>query len=338
MSTAGRGGTPVNETERDRDVDAAWNAASREEPPLALDAAIRAEARRAVGAAPGGVRRGHWSYPLAAAATVAALAIGIAQLTPPEQVAPTIVAEHAVAPKEAANDTARQLAARSATSSPAAPATPPAAAPPPKPAQKAPAETQPAVIEGAARERGAAPAPQALAKKQLQANEESAARDKFAAAPAEKPAAAASGAVGVEERTPTAPPRSEPFPASPGAGVARRDANAAAPTSESNAPARVAAAQAPRALGAPASAQAAAGAAHNESRIEAKVAPVDEAGKAKDAAGRSVEDWIKRIRELKNAERFDDTAKELAAFRAAFGERADALLPPDLRAWTPPAK
>ena len=162
MSTAGRGSTPVNETERDREVDAAWDAASREDPPPTLDAAIRAEARRAVGAAPGGVRRTHWSYPLAAAATVAALAIGIAQLTPPEELAPTIAAEHGVTTKEAANNTARQLDARSATSPPAAPATPPAAAPLPKPAQKAPAETQPAVIEGAGRERGAVPAPQAL--------------------------------------------------------------------------------------------------------------------------------------------------------------------------------
>jgi hypothetical protein len=75
-----------------------------------------------------------------------------------------------------------------------------------------------------------------------------------------------------------------------------------------------------------------------ESRVAAtKLANTDEA-KAKDAGARSVEDWIKRIRDLKNEGRFDDSAKELAAFRVAFGERADALLPPDLRQiGTPPA-
>src|SRR5713101_3130634 len=86
--------------ERDRRVDAAWSAASREEPPPSLDAAIRAAARRAVDAAPRPKRDKHWWYPLAAAATVAVLAVGIIQLTPPEQVAPTIVADMAVAPRE----------------------------------------------------------------------------------------------------------------------------------------------------------------------------------------------------------------------------------------------
>ena len=73
-----------------------------------------------------------------------------------------------------------------------------------------------------------------------------------------------------------------------------------------------------------------------ESRVAAaKVANADEA-KAKDIGALSVEDRIKRIRDLKNQGRFDDAAKELAAFRAAFGERADALLPPDLRGTTAP--
>jgi hypothetical protein len=333
----------VNETERDREVDAAWRAVSREEPPPALDAAIRAQARRAIGTAPGGARRRYWSYPLAAAATVAALAIGIAQLTPPERVAPTLVAEQAVAPQQAANETSRQSAAADARSAaspapaPAAtvPAAPRAIPPPTTLAQKTPAESPSAAIGAVTRERAAAPTPQALAKKQLQAKEDVAARDKLAAAPAEKPAAAAAaGAPGVEERAPASPPRSEPFPASPAAADARRDAYAKTPKSESNGPTRMAAAQAPRSAGGPSPAPSSSGGVENESRIEAKVAAVD-AAKTKDAAGRSVEDWIKRIRELRNAERFDDMTKELAAFRAAFGERADALLPADLRAMEP---
>ncbi len=46
---------------------------------------------------------------------------------------------------------------------------------------------------------------------------------------------------------------------------------------------------------------------------------------------RNVEDWIKRIRDLKTEGRSEEAAKELAAFRVAFGERADALLPADLQ-------
>jgi hypothetical protein len=41
--------------ESDKDIDAAWRAASREEPPRALDDAIRAAARREVASGP---RRG----------------------------------------------------------------------------------------------------------------------------------------------------------------------------------------------------------------------------------------------------------------------------------------
>src|ERR1700694_2304686 len=97
----------MNEIEGDRRLDAAWSAASREQPPPSLDAAIRAAARRAVDAAPRPKRDKHWWYPVAAAATVAVLAVGIIQLTPPEQVAPTIVADMIFAPREANKDVAR---------------------------------------------------------------------------------------------------------------------------------------------------------------------------------------------------------------------------------------
>ncbi len=83
-------------TTSDPRFDAAWRAWSSEEPPASLDAAITAAARREVGARPQktGTReamadRRRW-WPLAAAATVAAIAIGILQLTMPDQVgAPT---------------------------------------------------------------------------------------------------------------------------------------------------------------------------------------------------------------------------------------------------------
>jgi len=66
----------------------------------------------------------------------------------------------------------------------------------------------------------------------------------------------------------------------------------------------------------------------------------DEAGaqpRAKTAPPRSVEDWIKLIRELRSEGRVDEARKEIGAFRSAYGEQADSLLPPDLREFAPPA-
>ena len=78
----------MSEMERDSRVDTAWKAASREEPPVALDDAIRAAARKAVDAQPRRARDKHWWYPYAAAATVAVIAVGLLQVTPPEEVNP----------------------------------------------------------------------------------------------------------------------------------------------------------------------------------------------------------------------------------------------------------
>ena len=75
-------------SEIDPELDATWRAASREQPPATLDDAIRAAARREVGAKPGGFGAVPRWWPLAAAATVAAIAVGIVQMTPPEQVTP----------------------------------------------------------------------------------------------------------------------------------------------------------------------------------------------------------------------------------------------------------
>ena len=68
-----------------------------------------------------------------------------------------------------------------------------------------------------------------------------------------------------------------------------------------------------------------------QSRIAAATVTHTDEVKSKDASARSVEEWIKRIRDLKNEGRLDEAVKELAAFRAEYGERADALLPADLR-------
>lgn len=91
-------------SEIDPELDATWRAASREQPPAALDDAIRAAARREVGAKPGGFRAAPRWWPLAAAATVAAIAVGIVQMTPPEQVTPAAITS--------ANDTSSNVAQR----------------------------------------------------------------------------------------------------------------------------------------------------------------------------------------------------------------------------------
>ncbi len=76
---------------RDPRVEAAWRAHSREVPPPALDDAIRAAARRETRAGPrpvddaaypvpSALRPQRWWWPLAAAATIGAIAIGVLQL------------------------------------------------------------------------------------------------------------------------------------------------------------------------------------------------------------------------------------------------------------------
>ena len=58
---------------------------------------------------------------------------------------------------------------------------------------------------------------------------------------------------------------------------------------------------------------------------------VAEAHRDENVAARSVDEWIKQIRRLIAEGKRDDAAKELTAFRALYKERADSLLPTDLR-------
>ena len=82
--------TAPESPERDAALDAAWRAHSRDEPPAHLDTAILAAAHRAVGAGPRDARTAaaeatspqRWWMPLAAAATIGAIAIGVLQLAP----------------------------------------------------------------------------------------------------------------------------------------------------------------------------------------------------------------------------------------------------------------
>ena len=310
-------------SEVDSKLDAAWRAASREEPPTAIDDALRAAARRAVDAGPSRSRHMR-SWPLAAAAVVAVLAIGIVQMTPPEQVAPpTILADNAsrqeaarkqqamVAPSATAAIDAAPRADAPAAAAPApvdrtnnAPRKVPA--PPPRPPEM-PADKPPAAVPS---------------------NTGSVAAGATAPAPERDVAALKSK---LDEGTPDAlakKERAEPFPAAPTEAKNATDTLAPSPSAPS-----VAAADKPaQSPGAPA--LAARAARSNEPAAAApqqlaKTAPERE--RAKDAAPLSPEEWIKRIRRMQDEGRKDDVVKELAAFRAAYKERADALLPLDLR-------
>ena len=296
----------MNESERDERLDAAWRGASREEPPPVLDVAIRAAARQAVVAAPGGRRNKHWWYPLAAAATVAVLAVGIVQLTPPERVAPAVVADRSVAA-----DSGRQAAAVAGK-----PLAPPAAAPgaaAPSPTRLAPSPP------GSVAALESTKPPQAVAAKVVHEpsqgqHREPARQGPSAAAGSEAAANAAAPAI---TPAPAAAPSGEPFPAAPMAEDRRSGYREERPPLAS-AP--------PGAAGAPPAAHAPAARAQLAGPAQEKLAA---------PAARSAAEWIKRIRELKTAGRLEEAAKELAAFRATYGERADALLPADLQ---PPAR
>lgn len=127
-------------SEIDPELRAAWKDASREEPPAALDDAVRAAARREVGARPGVFRAAPRWLPLAAAATVAALAVGIAQMTPPDEVTPAITP----APTNALQRSAKADADKqTVAATPAPPRDVPAAAPVPKPSLREPAPQRP---------------------------------------------------------------------------------------------------------------------------------------------------------------------------------------------------
>ncbi|MFI4925294.1 MAG: hypothetical protein ACHQJ7_09150 [Vicinamibacteria bacterium] len=116
---------------RDDRVVRAWREHVRDEPPAALDDAIRAAARRAAGAKPQvrpvvaeARKPWRWWMPLAAAATIGAIAIGVLQNMPHDAGEPMVVSDMA-------------NARRDAPQTPASPPVPAASAPAPAPMQEA---------------------------------------------------------------------------------------------------------------------------------------------------------------------------------------------------------
>jgi hypothetical protein len=345
---------------RDPRLDAAWRAASRDEPPPALDDAIRAAARREIGAGPRradapaavpeALRPERWWWPLAAAATIGAIAIGLLQLAGPDHVAGTasdkaIVSDLPAAPAKA---TKQDAAPREETRVPAAP--------PVTPAAPAPAATPPPAASGEARERVApvqAPAadPPGLRKDAAAVG----GRDERIAANSPAPPPPAGRAEPERQSTgiaKPAPPIAEPFPAD----MAKREskdarADAVAPSvgAVASPPAAAPPAEADAAgyaSGKLAQAQSTAGAPKSQptrraqesvaARAPAPAALADAApdARAKVAPKLPVPDWIALIRRLRDEGRIDEATKELAAFRDAYADH-ERLLPPDLRAWKP---
>lgn len=94
--------SPSPEELHDPHLDALWRAASSEEPPAAIDTALSALARREAGAAshirvaaaaPKAQSKARAWWPLAAAATIGALALGIVQMFPQEEAERVIVSD-----------------------------------------------------------------------------------------------------------------------------------------------------------------------------------------------------------------------------------------------------
>jgi hypothetical protein len=390
-------------SEIDPDIGAAWQASGREQPPAALDARILAAARREVGARPGRIRAAPRWWPLAAAATVAAVAVGIVQMTPPEQVTPAALPPVTSAARQEANpafpnpgDTAekhdappvaaaesqrtalreeakpiakdqRNLAVDEAVAAKAGAGTSAGsfAAPPggstqdkktmpqsPAQPQKGAAERDQASKEKAelaaamtgSRQNGNAPAPGVSSPQ----------RNKIHPFPAAAtPAPAEAGASSAPPpMVSAAPPATVPAPA---ASPAPASALAPAPPSGSaSAPASVAApaptTAASRKLAAQSSSTLQGGTSESASTTQGEIARnADALGKKvataeanqaaterrKDAAPLAPDEWIKRIRRLIADGKNEDAARELAAFRREYKDRAEALLPSDLRTFRP---
>jgi len=368
---------------RDPRFDAAWRAASREEPPAALDDAILAAARREVragpqsaqenaAAVPSALRPERWWAPLAAAATIGAIAIGLLQLANPDKVNVAESDKNAVSDMPAATEKAKERAESApeqiAPKNAPVPAVPSSSiAPSPPPVRQGPP------VGGDARNRTmatppvGAPAPvPALRKDTAAASEERAASSAAESAP---PAGARGGRqAGVMDASKPAAPLAEPFPADGIKRETKQDTATAPPPPASmqaesgaagmaggklmaqepqkrNEPVRdaqsAAAPAAPAVAPAPPPPLATPNLQESESarRAQQKAAANATVSSASDVRAKvqpklPVPDWIALIRKLRDENRLNEAAKELAAFRSAHPDH-ERLLPPDLRDWKP---
>jgi len=303
--------------ERDPALDAAWRAHSTELPPPSVDAAILAAAHREVASRPRAAgdddtlaearEPSRWWWGLAAAATIGAIAFGVVQLAPfgtahdPTRATDMPSAERTARPADVlapmiAEETARTKAQGTSTA--------PAAFAPNEPRASEEAQAARAPEPAPAAKTGSAPLPPPAGTRQRAEAPALPSAERDAPPPPQTPQPFPMAAAPV----PAAPPASVPTVKQEDVATA---AVASAPVAE-----RAAEVMAKRASPTADSALAAA-----EASAEGRV-----------AALRTPESYVLRIRELHEAGRLDEAARELVAFRNAYPD-ADAKLPPSLRAW-----
>ena len=353
---------------RDPRFDAAWSTVSNEEPSPALDATILAAAHREVGAKPqslaaqAAVRARRRWWPLAAAATVAVIAIGVVQRAGHDDLVPlpsgsTVVSDMPTQPTKSVEESPERTDAQR-RAAPSAPvplqkkAEPFAAAPAPSEKKSEPTRAAPAPSEKKSEPTSDAPAPAPepfpAGKAKLDA---AAARD---AAPGTLASRSARDtdtgrAAPVEEQAARQPAQRQVPPANsaPIGPIAERAAESSA-LQRSEGGAASAKLVAPP-MPSPAAPMPAAAAFADGTRASApagnRVAPLAGPGtvgaaenaRSKDRMPLPVADWIALIRRLRAEGNSAEAARELAAFRTAHADH-EKLLPPDLRDWHPAEK
>lgn len=365
-------------TERDPELERAWRELSRETPPPALDRAILAAAHRAVGSRPEAAQAAEatspqrWWMPLAAAAAIGTVVVGILQTlpsdtnvvlpesAPAEKLAatapaspPAAVRSQAQAGNEGAAEAPPSVAeqkqdvdARKKEAAPAARPALPASVPAPR--REAPASEPPSPPRTADATARTAPllreAPQPFATAPQQAPASAA-----APAPSSPPPPVPSLANRADIAHPNAPAAPEPFPAAAPA-AKRASIPEASPSSTELASSQgptpdarkdVAAERGQAAAGAAAGrlaqAPAAAPPAPVRARDEALQGAPQPLAKTRvslesQAKARDPDAWIARIRKLRAEGSTADAVRELREFRDAVPD-AEQRLPADLREW-----
>ena len=336
--------SPERDDLRDEGVARAWREHVRDEPPPAVDDAIRAAARRAVGAKPQVTSKvaearepWRWWMPIAAAATIGAIAIGVLQNLPQDTAEPTVVSDLS---------SVRREASQAPASPPAPAATAPASVPPTAPMQEAvPQKKVAPATAPEVRDRTPLPMPRLQAAKpdaapkradapsesketfvppppndarQLEAGADKFKQEQQVAALEKRPEQTESAARRNERDAPSGfvaspPPASAPAPSLAGSVAPAREAkdalDAVAPESRAKLRAAAPAAQSTQA--------AAGGRAVNEPQAMAVTPP---------------DTFIATIRRLLAAGDRDGAVRELQRFRRTHAD-ADARLPDDLKAF-----
>jgi hypothetical protein len=356
-------------SERDPELEKLYREHSREEPSSALDARILAAAHRAVDSGPRkagaeATRPQRWWMPLAAAAAIGVIAIGVVQQMPHETaIDPTWDTPHPSSlPPQGKRDPVTAPA----------PATPPPASAP-APATQAPPAPAPAPIAQPAAPPPRAQPPAAMMEQRKPGADDGARARKQKEAPAAAPpppvpAPPTPAAKPAMPQSAPPPPAREnklaaepvPFPAAPAPAPAEKKTEmTSADTAKRDAPpgqpmmglrkdsvprdqSQVGAAMAPRpppppapaAAPAPAPAPAFAGRSRLSSEAAGNVAQSQRLEQEMQTLARDPDAWIARIRKLRDEGNAAQALRELKEFRALVAD-AEQKLPADLKSLQP---